>query len=99
MGYHGSYSPFDVIFSMGISSLYLFVIYLALAAIPISMLVGAAKKKGHYADRGTGGMWALGLLFTPIVLGLYVCALPDRLAHPVAHGKVAQSENEELPEI
>lgn len=99
MGYRGSYSPFDDLFSMGVSSLFLFVIYLALAAIPISMLVGAAKKKGHYADRGTGGMWALGLFFTPIVLGLYVCALPDRLAHPVAGNSVAQSGNEELPEI
>ena len=46
--------------------------------ISIPLLIEAAKAKGYYKDGGTGGLWAIGLLASPIVLGLCVCALPDK---------------------
>ena len=43
----------------------------------IGVLVDIAQEKGGYRD-GTGILWAIGILTTPITLGLCVCALPDK---------------------
>ena len=75
------------------------IFYLIFLVFPISMFVEVAREKGHYVDCSAGYMWALGLFFTPVLLGLYVCALPDRFARPMADSYVAQSGNEELPSI
>ena len=61
--------------------------------ISIPLLIEAAKAKGYYMNEGTGGLWAIGLLASPVVLGLCVCALPDiRLRELVAaNGKSTAS--------
>lgn len=43
----------------------------------IAMLVKMAKEKGHCRN-GAGLLWFVGLFASPIVLGLYVAALPDK---------------------
>lgn len=42
----------------------------------VSKLVELAKDKGHFKD-GTGMLWFMGIFASPIVLGIYVIALPD----------------------
>lgn len=73
--------------------------YLLFAIIPLVMLVDAAKEKGHCTNRDIGGMCALGIVFSPVMLGLYVWALPDRLAHPAAAGNALHPGSEEFPKI
>lgn len=43
--------------------------------LAISKLVSFANAKGH-SDAGT--LWFIGLFASPIVLGLIVCAMPDK---------------------
>lgn len=43
----------------------------------IAMFVEIAEEKGHYRN-GAGLLWFVGLFASPIVLGLYVAALPDK---------------------
>ena len=42
----------------------------------IQMMIDAAKAKGYAMDK-TGLIWFVGIFATPIVVGLYVNALPD----------------------
>lgn len=49
--------------------------------VAISLMCDAVQEKGHHKD-GTGSLWAIGILCSPIVLGLYAAALPDRKAFP-----------------
>ena len=44
----------------------------------ISMFIDAIKAKGYHRNRGAGILWFLGILLTPVVVGLYAAALPDR---------------------
>ena len=62
----------------------------------VSELIKIAKIKGHYAD-GAGLLWFIGLCGTALVLGLIVCALPDRVA-PMASAPRAHDDNA-LPEV
>lgn len=61
----------------------------------ISLLIDAARAKGHKMD-STGKLWFIGLFATPIVVGLYVNALPD-LTHGTAVSR--QSAADELPRV
>lgn len=45
--------------------------------LAISLIIKAAQAKGWHKD-GTGKLWFIGIFATPIILGLYVAALPDR---------------------
>ncbi len=45
--------------------------------ITTSLLIKVAKDKGHYLD-SAALLWVIGIFCTPIVLGIYVIALPDR---------------------
>lgn len=62
-----------------------FLVVLLIMLIPacfaISLMCDAVQEKGHHKD-GTGSLWAIGILCSPIVLGLYAAALPDRKAFP-----------------
>lgn len=44
----------------------------------INLFVEAARKKGYYCNGGSGILWFIGIFATPIVVGIYVSALPDR---------------------
>ncbi|WP_248921981.1 hypothetical protein [Olsenella intestinalis] len=72
--------------------------------ISIPLLIQAAKEKGHYPNGGTGMLWAVGILASPVVLGLYVCALPDMhlWKFAAANGNstaTSATEQDELPSI
>lgn len=45
--------------------------------IGISMLIDAGRAKGYKFDK-TFLLWFVGIFATPIVLGLYIVALPDK---------------------
>lgn len=65
------------------STILLFGIILAIAAIAawcltIGLFIEVAKEKGYYKKEGAGILWFIGLFATPIVVGLYVTALPDK---------------------
>ena len=62
----------------------------------VSELIKIAKIKGHYAD-GAGLLWFIGLCGTALVLGLIVCALPDR-AIPMAPTPRTY-DDDALPEV
>lgn len=57
------------------------IVVLVAWCMAISLLVEAAKEKGYYRDGGAGRLWFIGLFATPLVIGLYVCALPDKSNH------------------
>lgn len=68
----------------------------ALAAwlMAINLFAKIAKSKGYFED-GAGTLWFIGIFATPIVVGLYVAALPDKKASGGKHSNI----NEELPSI
>lgn len=76
----------------GVSFLLLIVAIVAIAAwiISISKLVKIAEDKGQ----STGSLWLIGLFASPIVLGLIVCAMPDR-----GEVKAQKPAEPELPSI
>uniref|UniRef100_A0A7C9NMM7 Uncharacterized protein n=1 Tax=Muribaculaceae bacterium Z82 TaxID=2304548 RepID=A0A7C9NMM7_9BACT len=45
--------------------------------VAVALFVSAAKKKGHYTQ-GAAVPWLVGIFLSPLMLALYVCALPDR---------------------
>lgn len=60
----------------------------------VAELVKIAKSKGHYTD-SAGTLWFIGLFGTAFMVGLIVCALPDRAA-PAPSAKM---DEEALPEV
>lgn len=61
--------------------LILVIIVLVAWIASIGLLIDAARDKGYFKDGGAGVLWFIGIFATPIVVGLYVCALPDRSDH------------------
>ena len=57
--------------------------------ITTNLLIKIAKEKGHYRD-SAALLWVIGIFCTPIVLGIYVIALPDRSV-PVPAAQPAQA--------
>ncbi len=53
--------------------------FLILAAwlVSIAYLCNAAKAKGWH-ENGAAGLWFVGIFCSPVILGLYAAALPDR---------------------
>lgn len=60
----------------------------------VAELIKIAREKGHYTD-GAGTLWFIGLFGTALMVGLIVCALPDRAAP--ASG--APRDEDALPEV
>lgn len=60
----------------------------------VAELVKIAKSKGHYTD-SAGTLWFIGLFGTAFMVGLIVCALPDRAAPAPS----AKTDEEALPEV
>ena len=44
--------------------------------LSIDMFINAGKAKG-YSMANSGKLWFIGIIATPLVVGLYVAALPD----------------------
>ena len=75
---------------------------LAVYFITIAKLVEAAQEKGYYQD-GTGVLWFIGILGTPLFLGLITASLPDKAGRVTVSVESAprtpKTIDEELPEI
>ena len=73
-----------------------FLPFLAIAAniCGVAELVKIARTKGHYTN-GAGILWFIGLFGTALMVGLIVCALPDRAAPTPS----AQRDEDALPEV
>lgn len=65
--------------------------------LAIHSFVEVVKMKGHHQE-GATTLWLIGLFASPIVLGLYAAALPDRNA-TVATKAAAPNPADELPAI
>ena len=69
----------------------------------ISLFIDAAKEKGYYEDGKVGDLWFIGIFATPITVGIYTTALPDKRhqnAVPAASAEAkAASVQDELPSI
>lgn len=84
--------------------LFVLLLLVSLAAwlVAINLFVDLAKEKGHFKD-GAGTLWFIGLFATPIVVGLYVVALPDKSnsSNTGTGAKLssASSADDELPSI
>lgn len=62
----------------------------------ISLFLGVKKEKGYPADNDTL-LWFIGIFATPLAVGLYVVALPDKSASR-NHRTVCGSEKD-LPAV
>ena len=76
-----------------------FLLFLPLLAIAanicgVAELVKIARAKGHY-NNGAGILWFIGLFGTALMVGLIVCALPDRAAPAPS----AKTDEDALPEV
>lgn len=60
----------------------------------VAELVKIARAKGHYTN-GAGILWFIGLFGTALMVGLIVCALPDRAAPAPS----AKTDEDALPEV
>ena len=96
MGYYG----YGAAAGAGIAGFLLIIgMVIAVYLVMIALFVSAAKKKGHYVD-GTAVPWLVGIFLSPLVLALYVCALPDRgKQEPTASAKQESSLPEDLPAL
>ena len=84
----------------GITGFLFFILLIAffISLLAISLLVNAAKEKGfHQNDAGV--LWVIGILASPIVLGLYTASLPDRGAPVATMPTAPEDPRDELPAI
>lgn len=64
----------------------------------ISYLIDAAKEKGYHQNNSLG-LWLIGLIASPIVLGLYTASLPDRGMQQSPQRSADQVLRDEMPQI
>ena len=89
----------------GVVMLLFFVLLVAVLAAwlyAISLYVKAAKEKGYYKTEGAGPLWFVGIFATPLAVGLYVAALPDKRAEQKVRDNVAPGPvtvDSQLPEV
>lgn len=70
--------------------------------VAIQLLINAGKQKGHFKDGGEGVLWFVGIFATPIVVGLYILALPDKRADVAPSPQpqmTAAPQSDELPDL
>ena len=71
--------------------------------LAINLFINAAKEKGYYKDGGAGILWFIGIFATPLVVGIYTTALPDKSGREALStaGSAAQiaSIQDELPSL
>ena len=83
---------------MPIVMLIVAIIMLAAWLVSISKLIEIYKQKHKYGkSASTGILWFIGIFASPIVLGLYVCALPDSSQRSSSPNQ--KSSADQLPSI
>lgn len=53
-------------------------IYFAASVVSIKGFVSIIRAKGYFQEAKTGWLWLIGLFATPITLGLFAVALPEK---------------------
>lgn len=90
------------IVGVGMSELFIvFVIPIVMLVawlLAINLLIKVGEAKGH-ALSNKGLLWFIGIFATPIVVGLYIIALPDRRAEAARKAPPASAATDELPEL
>lgn len=92
------------IVGVGMPELFTFIVFVvpiaALVAwlLAINLLIKVGEAKGH-ALSNKGLLWFIGIFATPIVVGLYIIALPDRRAEAARKAPPASAATDELPEL
>ena len=70
--------------------------------LSIDMFINVGKAKG-YSMANSGKLWFIGIVATPLVVGLYVAALPDnrKIVFEQASGQSSKptSDDDALPEV
>lgn len=70
--------------------------------LSIDMFINAGKAKG-YSMANSGKLWFIGIIATPLVVGLYVAALPDSRKSIFEQGSSqssrSTSDDDALPEV
>lgn len=95
MYYYGSGAEGLILFFMFAITIAVLVAWL----MAINLFAKIARAKGYYKD-GAGILWFIGIFATPIVVGIYVAALPDkRQAGTLTQGGVPVGVDDELPSI
>lgn len=74
------------------------VVVLAAWLMAINLLIKVGAAKGYSMDN-KGLLWFIGIFATPIVVGLYVAALPDNRLRSASDVPSAAAAAEELPEL
>lgn len=65
--------------------------------VSISKLIEIYKQKCSDEDSSVGILWFIGIFASPIVLGLYICALPDSSDHSASQSQ--ENTKNQLPSI
>ena len=70
--------------------------------LSIDMFINVGKAKG-YSMANSGKLWFIGIVATPLVVGLYVAALPDNRKIVFEQGSSqssrSTSDDDALPEV
>ena len=66
--------------------------------VAIEKLISAARMKGHHENESFT-LWFIGLLASPLVLGLYTASLPDRGQAAITIETSEQNPTDDLPAI
>lgn len=90
------------IVGVGMSELFIVfvipIVVLVAWLLAINLLIKVGEAKGH-ALSNKGLLWFIGIFATPIVVGLYIIALPDRRAEAARKAPPASAATDELPEL
>ena len=74
------------------------IIVLSAWCVAINLFIGIGKSKGHPMENA-GLLWFVGIFATPLAVGLYVAALPDRRIASAKEKPSKDAAVEELPAI
>lgn len=87
-------------FLLNILFLVIFILVLAGWISAIFMLIQVGESKGYDMSK-SGMLWFMGIFASPIVLGLYICALPNKqiASENTALTPESAPANEDLPSI
>lgn len=90
------------IVGVGMSELFIVfvipIVVLVAWLLAINLLIKVGEAKGH-ALSNKGLLWFIGIFATPIVVGLYIIALPDRRAEAARKAPPSSAATDELPEL
>lgn len=90
------------IVGVGMSELFIVfvipIVVLVAWLLAINLLIKVGEAKGH-ALSNKGLLWFIGIFATPIVVGLYIIALPDQRAEAARKAPPASAATDELPEL